>query len=57
MDYLHILAKSDNTKKHLTKLRDYVIFGLLSLSLRREEIVNIKWDDLQEDSFLLIQQK
>lgn len=57
MDYLDILTKSNNSKKHLTKLRNYLIFWLLALSLRREEIVNIKWDDLQEDSFLLIQQK
>lgn len=57
MDYLDILVKSDKVRKHLTKLRNYLIFGLLALSLRREEICNIKWDDLQEDSFLLIQQK
>ena len=57
MDYLDILSKSKSIKKHLTKLRNYLIFWLLTLSLRREEIVNIKWDDLQEDSFLLIQQK
>ena len=57
MDYLDILLKSKSTKRHLTKLRNYLIFGLLALSLRREEIVNIKWEDLQEDSFLLIQQK
>jgi len=57
MEYLDILVKSASAKKHLTKLRNYLIFGLLALSLRREEIVNIKWDDLQEDSFLLIQQK
>jgi len=57
MDYLDILLKSKSIKRHLTKLRNYLIFGLLALSLRREEIVNIKWDDLQEDSFLLIQQK
>lgn len=57
IDYLDILLKSKSTKKHLTKLRNYLIFGLLALSLRRDEIVNIKWDDLQEDSFLLIQQK
>ena len=57
MDYLDILVKSDKVKKHLTKLRNYLIFGLLALSLRREEICNIKWDDLQEDSYFLIQQK
>ena len=57
MDYLDILYKSKNPKKHLTKLRNYLIFGFLSLSLRRDEIVNIKWDDLQEDSFFLIRQK
>jgi integrase len=57
MDYLAILVKSDKVKKHLTKLRNYLIFGLLALSLRREEICNIKWDDLQEDSYFLIQQK
>ena len=57
MDYLDILQRSKNPKKHLTKLRNYLIFGLLSLSLRRDEICNIRWDDLQEDSFLLIQQK
>ena len=57
MDYLDILSRSDKVKKHLTKLRNYLIFGLLALSLRREEVVNIKWDDLQEDSFFLIQQK
>ncbi len=57
MDYLDILLNSTSTKKHLTKLRNYLIFWFLALSLRREEIVNIKWDDLQEDSFLLIQQK
>ena len=56
-DYLDILYKSKNHKKHLTKLRNYLIFAFLSLSLRRDEIVNIKWDDLQEDSFLLIRQK
>jgi len=57
MDYLDILVKSKNIKKHLTKLRNYLIFGLLALSLRREEICNVKWDDLQEDSFLLVHQK
>ena len=57
LDYLDILVKSKSIKKHLTKLRNYLIFWLLSLSLRREEIINIKWDDLKEDSFLLIQQK
>lgn len=57
LDYLDILKRSENPKKHLTKLRNYLIFWLLSLSLRREEITNIKWDDLQDDSFLLIQQK
>ncbi len=57
LDYLDILTKTKNIKKHLTKLRNYLIFGFLSLSLRRDEIVNIKWDDLQEDSFFLIQQK
>lgn len=57
MDYLDILLNSTSIKKHLTKLRNYLIFWFLALSLRREEIVNIKWDDLQEDSFLLIQQK
>lgn len=29
-DYLDILTVSDNTKKHLSKLRNYLIFGLLS---------------------------
>ena len=57
MEYLDILVKSKSVKRHLTKLRNYLLFGLLALSLRREEIVNIKWDDLQEESFLLIQQK
>jgi integrase len=57
MDYLDILYKSKNPRKHLTKLRNYLIFGFLSLSLRRDELVNIKWDDLQEDSFFLIRQK
>ena len=57
MEYLDILVKSKSVKRHLTKLRNYLLFGLLALSLRREEIVNIKWDDLQEKSFLLIQQK
>ena len=57
MDYIDILVKSKNIKKHLTKLRNYLIFGLLALSLRREEICNIKWDDLQEDSYFLVQQK
>jgi len=57
MDYIDILWNSTSIKKHLTKLRNYLIFGLLALSLRREEIVNIKWDELQDDSFFHIQQK
>lgn len=56
-DYLNSLYKSKNHKKHLTKLRNFLIFALLSLSLRRDEICNIKWDDLKEESFLLVQQK
>jgi len=56
-EYLDSLYKTKNIKKHLTKSRNFLIFALLSLSLRREEICNIKWDDLKEDKFLLIGQK
>ena len=57
MQYLAILVKSSSIKKQLSKLRDYLIFWLLALSLRREEIVNLKWDDLKENSYFLVYQK
>ncbi len=57
MNYINSLTQSKNIKKHLTALRNYLIFALLSLSLRREEICNIKWSDLNDDSYFLVQQK
>jgi integrase len=57
LDYLDILVKSNKPKKHLTKLRDYLIFSLLALSLRRDEICKIRWDDFKESSYLHISQK
>ena len=57
MQYLAILIKSSSIKKQLSKLRNYLIFWLLALSLRREEIVNLKWDDLKENSYFLVYQK
>lgn len=40
------------------KLRNYLIFCFLSLSLRRNEIVNLKWEDLNtNNNYINVEQK
>lgn len=54
-DYLNYQG---NAKKKLLKLRDYLIFCFLFMSLRRSEVVNLKYQDLNiSDKFINVLQK
>jgi len=42
---------SENDLQKILRLRDYLIFIFLSFSLRRNEIANLKWQDLKSQSW------
>jgi len=47
LDYLKITyLKAEKLDQKILNLRNYLLFGMLTLSLRRSEVVNLLWDNI-----------